>query len=47
MELKEIGSKAFKGEDIELGLDKYEKGIHYPAEYPAPITASTTASKHL
>ncbi|PWW72419.1 peptidyl-prolyl cis-trans isomerase [Tuber magnatum] len=33
-ELKEFGNKAFKAGDIELGLDKYEKGLRYLAEYP-------------
>lgn len=33
LELKEFGNKAFKSGDIELGLDKYEKGLRYLAEY--------------
>lgn len=33
-ELKEFGNKAFKGGDIVLGLDKYQKGLRYLNEYP-------------
>lgn len=36
-ELKEFGNKAFKAGDIELGLDKYEKGLRYLAEYPTLV----------
>lgn len=36
-ELKEFGNKAFKGGDLELGLEKYTKGLRYLAEYPAPV----------
>jgi peptidyl-prolyl isomerase D len=36
-DLKEFGNKAFKAGDIELALDKYEKGLRYVAEYPAPV----------
>lgn len=33
-ELKEFGNKAFKNNDLELGLEKYTKGLRYLAEYP-------------
>ena len=33
-ELKEFGNKAFKGGDLHLGLDKYQKGLRYLNEYP-------------
>lgn len=33
-ELKEFGNKAFKSGDLELGLEKYTKGLRYLAEYP-------------
>lgn len=36
-ELKEFGNKAFKGGDLELGLEKYTKGLRYLAEYPVPV----------
>ena len=29
MEIKEYGNKAFKGGDVQLGLDKYLKGLRY------------------
>ncbi|KAL7272157.1 peptidyl-prolyl cis-trans isomerase cpr6 [Rhizina undulata] len=35
-ELKEFGNKAFKGGDLELGLDKYQKALRYVDVYPAP-----------
>ena len=34
-ELKDYGNKAFKGGDINLGLEKYQKGLRYLNEYPA------------
>lgn len=37
MELKEFGNKAFKGGDLELGIDKYQKGLRYLAEYPVAL----------
>lgn len=33
-ELKEFGNKAFKSGDLNLGLDKYQKGLRYLNEYP-------------
>ena len=33
-ELKDIGNKAFKAGDINIALDKYQKGIRYLNEYP-------------
>ena len=33
-ELKEYGNKAFKGGDMNLGLEKYQKGIRYLNQYP-------------
>ena len=33
-ELKDYGNKAFKSGDINLGLDKYQKGLRYLNEYP-------------
>lgn len=33
-ELKEYGNKAFKAGDLNLGLDKYQKGLRYLNEYP-------------
>ena len=33
-ELKEYGNKAFKSGDLNLGLDKYQKGLRYLNEYP-------------
>ncbi|KIW43118.1 peptidyl-prolyl cis-trans isomerase D [Exophiala oligosperma] len=35
LDLKEYGNKAFKGGDIETGIDKYQKGLRYLNEYPA------------
>lgn len=35
-ELKDLGNKAFKGGDNIIGLAKYEKGVRYLHEYPAP-----------
>ena len=34
-DLKEFGNKAFKGNDLHLGLDKYQKGIRYLNEDPS------------
>ena len=34
-ELKEYGNKAFKGGDLNLGLEKYQKGLRYLNEYPS------------
>ncbi|KAH0612133.1 uncharacterized protein H6S33_010185 [Morchella sextelata] len=36
-ELKEFGNKAFKAGDLELGLEKYTKGLRYLAEYPVAL----------
>ena len=33
-ELKEFGNKAFKAGDLNLALDKYQKGLRYLNEYP-------------
>ncbi|OJD25924.1 peptidyl-prolyl cis-trans isomerase D [Blastomyces percursus] len=33
-DLKEYGNKAFKAGNIDLGLDKYQKGLRYLNEYP-------------
>ena len=33
LELKDIGSKAFKAGDLETGIEKYQKGIRYLNEY--------------
>lgn len=35
--LKDMGNAAFKKGDLTLGLVKYQKGIRYLHEYPAPI----------
>jgi peptidyl-prolyl isomerase D len=35
-EIKEFGNKAFKAGDLELGLDKYQKGLRYLAQWPTP-----------
>jgi peptidyl-prolyl isomerase D len=34
-ELKEFGNKAFKGGDLVIGLEKYQKGLRYLHEYPS------------
>ncbi|MCJ1475164.1 peptidyl-prolyl cis-trans isomerase cpr6 [Lambiella insularis] len=34
-ELKEYGNKAFKSGDLNLALDKYQKGLRYLNEYPS------------
>ncbi|KAK8207635.1 cytochrome P450 monooxygenase 41 [Zalaria obscura] len=36
-ELKDLGTKAFKAGDLELGLSKYQKGLRYLHEYPEPL----------
>lgn len=36
-ELKELGTKAFKAGDLELGLAKYQKGLRYLHEYPEAL----------
>ncbi|PGH01453.1 peptidyl-prolyl cis-trans isomerase D [Blastomyces parvus] len=33
-DLKEYGNKAFKAGNVDLGLDKYQKGLRYLNEYP-------------
>lgn len=33
-EVKDFGNKAFKGGDLQLGLEKYEKALRYLNEYP-------------
>lgn len=35
--LKEFGNKAFKEEDLQLALDKYQKGLRYLNEYPEAL----------
>nr|POF01008.1 41 kda peptidyl-prolyl cis-trans isomerase [Quercus suber] len=35
--LKDLGSQAFKGKQISLGLAKYQKALRYLHEYPAPL----------
>lgn len=35
-ELKDFGNKAFKNGDLNLALDKYQKGLRYLNEYPDP-----------
>ncbi|USW53862.1 Putative cyclophilin-type peptidyl-prolyl cis-trans isomerase domain-containing protein [Septoria linicola] len=35
--LKDLGNKAFKGGELELALSKYQKGLRYLHEYPAPL----------
>jgi len=36
-ELKDIGNKAFKEQQLEVGLKKYQKGLRYLHEYPEPL----------
>lgn len=36
-ELKEYGNKAFKAGDLNLALDKYQKGLRYLNEYPETL----------
>ncbi|KAF2154975.1 hypothetical protein K461DRAFT_266310 [Myriangium duriaei CBS 260.36] len=45
--LKEMGTKAFKAGDLDLGLSKYQKGLRYLHEYPEPLEsdAPDTGSK--
>jgi peptidyl-prolyl isomerase D len=35
--LKDLGNQAFKAYNISLGLAKYQKGLRYLNEYPAPL----------
>ena len=35
--LKEIGNKAFKDGDLDLALEKYQKGLRYLNEYPEAL----------
>ena len=35
--LKELGNKAFKSGALELGIQKYQKGLRYLHEYPTPL----------
>ncbi|GIZ42750.1 hypothetical protein CKM354_000600800 [Cercospora kikuchii] len=35
--LKEMGNKAFKAGELELGLSKYQKALRYLQEYPTPL----------
>lgn len=35
--LKEYGNKAFKAGDLNLALEKYQKGLRYLNEYPEPL----------
>jgi peptidyl-prolyl isomerase D len=35
-ELKDFGNKAFKAGDLNLALEKYQKGLRYLNEYPEP-----------
>ena len=36
-DLKDMGNKAFKGGELELALQKYQKALVYLHEYPAPL----------
>lgn len=36
-ELKDYGNKAFKAGDLNLALDKYQKGLRYLNEYPEAL----------
>lgn len=36
-EVKDFGNKAFKGGDLDLGLEKYQKALRYLNEYPTPL----------
>lgn len=36
-ELKDMGNAAFKKQDLDLGIKKYEKSLRYLHEYPAPL----------
>lgn len=35
--LKDLGNKAFKAGNLQLGIQKYQKGLRYLHEYPAPL----------
>ena len=35
--LKELGNKAFKDGDLDLALEKYQKGLRYLNEYPEAL----------
>ncbi|KAL6707322.1 peptidyl-prolyl cis-trans isomerase cpr6 [Coniothyrium glycines] len=41
-ELKDLGNAAFKKGDLALALQKYQKGIRYLHEYPAPLDNDPT-----
>lgn len=36
-DLKDMGNKAFKTGELEVGLSKYQKGLRYLHEYPVPL----------
>ncbi len=36
-DLKDFGNKAFKSGELDLGLDKYHKGLRYLNEYPRAV----------
>ncbi|KAL5121572.1 peptidyl-prolyl cis-trans isomerase cpr6 [Pleosporales sp. CAS-2024a] len=36
-ELKDMGNAAFKKQDLNLGIAKYQKSLRYLREYPAPL----------
>lgn len=36
-DLKTMGNTAFKGGELEVGLDKYQKALRYLHEYPVPL----------
>jgi len=36
-DLKDMGNAAFKKQDLELGIKKYNKALRYLHEYPAPL----------
>lgn len=36
-DLKEMGNKAFKAGDLQVGLSKYQKGLRYLHEIPGPV----------
>ncbi|KAH7082556.1 peptidyl-prolyl cis-trans isomerase D [Paraphoma chrysanthemicola] len=36
-ELKDMGNAAFKKQDLDLGIKKYQKSLRYLHEYPAPL----------
>lgn len=35
--LKDLGNKAFKAGSLQLGIQKYQKGLRYLHEYPTPL----------